>query len=187
MSSQITHTDSHQDTPLSPYTWHLSFDFQYLRPFHNLSQPHHVTASHLSPRDNHPSTGGRSERTHVVPSKNGRVKLIQLHSYQGSRLFPIFRRAASTVIPLLPKATFTPSIQPNLGLPRNRPPLTSAINTLLAIRYPSILSTCPNHLNTLWSDLLAKSLSIPALLFIPNSPFAAFIFTENIMIYSYLL
>ena len=37
---------------------------------------------------------------------------------------------ASTVIPLLPKTTFTPSIQPNLGLPRTRPPLTSAINTL---------------------------------------------------------
>ena len=31
-------------------------------------------------------------------------------------------RAASTVIPLLPKATFTPSIQPNLGLPLIRPP-----------------------------------------------------------------
>ena len=37
-------------------------------------------------------------------------------------------------IPLLPNATFTPSIQSNLGLPRTRPPLTSAINTLLAIR-----------------------------------------------------
>ena len=30
-------------------------------------------------------------------------------------------------IPLLPKATFTPSIQPNLGLPRTRSPLTSAL------------------------------------------------------------
>ena len=52
----------------------------------------------------------------------------------------------------------------NLGLPRTRPPLASAINTLLAIRYSSILSTCPNHLNTLWSALLANYLSIPALL-----------------------
>ena len=33
-------------------------------------------------------------------------------------------RAASTVIPLLHNAAFTPSIQPNLGLPRSRPPLT---------------------------------------------------------------
>ena len=28
MSSQIKHTHSHQDTPLSLYTWHLSLDFQ---------------------------------------------------------------------------------------------------------------------------------------------------------------
>ena len=58
-------------------------------------------------------------------------------------------RAASTVIPLLPKATFTLSIQPNLGLPRTRPPRTSAINNLLAIQHSSILSKCPNYINTL--------------------------------------
>ena len=52
-------------------------------------------------------------------------------------------------ISLLPKPTYTPSIQPNLDLPRTRSPLTSAINTLVAIRYSSILSTCPNHLITL--------------------------------------
>ena len=34
--------------------------------FFSLSQPHHVTASHPSPGDNHQSTGGRSERTQVV-------------------------------------------------------------------------------------------------------------------------
>ena len=53
----------------------------------------------------------------------------------------------------------------NLGLPRTRPPLTSAINTILYIRYSSILYTCPNHLNTHWSTLLANSLSIPALIY----------------------
>ena len=42
-------------------------------------------------------------------------------------------RTASTVIPLLPKVIFTPSVQPNIGLPRTRLPLTSAINTLLVI------------------------------------------------------
>ena len=57
-------------------------------------------------------------------------------------------------------ATFTPSIQPNLGLPRARSPLTFAINTLLAIQYSSILSASPNDLNILWSTLLASSLSI---------------------------
>ena len=89
-------------------------------------------------------------------------------SYIWTRALHSFRsfahcRAASIVIPLLPKATFTPSIQPNLGLPLTHPLLTSAISTLLAIRYSSILSTCRNHLNTLWSALLAHSLSIPAL------------------------
>ena len=86
--------------------------------------------------------------------------------HQDSPLLPIFAycRVASTVICLPPKATFTPSIQPNLRLPRTRPPLTSAFNILLAIRYPSILSTCPNHLNTIQSALLANQLSIPALL-----------------------
>ena len=53
---------------------------------------------------------------------------------------------------------------PNLGLPRTSHSLTSAINTLLAIRNSSILSTCPNHHNILCSALLANSLSIPALL-----------------------
>ena len=73
-------------------------------------------------------------------------------------------RSASSVTSLLPKATFTTSIKRNLGLIHTGPPLTSAINTLLAIRYLSILSTCPNHLNTHWSVLLANSLSIPAIL-----------------------
>ena len=40
MSSQIKHTHSHQDTPLSPYTWHISLDFQLLHHFYSLSQPY---------------------------------------------------------------------------------------------------------------------------------------------------
>ena len=98
-----------------------------------------------------------------------------LFSYICTRALHSFAHwhAASTAIPLLLKATFTPSIQPSLGLPGTRPPLTSAINTLLDIRYSSILSTCPNHLNTLWSALLANSLSFysssPTHLFFPNS------------------
>ena len=69
----------------------------------------------------------------------------------------------STVILLLLKAIFMPSIQPKLGEPRNSPRLAPPSTPLiLAIRYSSILSSCPNHLNTLWSALLANSLSIPA-------------------------
>ena len=62
------------------------------------------------------------------------------------------------IIPLLPEATFTPSIQFNLGLPCTCPPLSSTVNTFLAICYSSILGSCPNHLNTLWSATLANSL-----------------------------
>ena len=148
--SQITHTQSSRYT-FSPYTWHPSLDFQYLRPFYSLSQPHHVTPSLPSPCDDHQSMGGQSEWT------QGQAKMAAWNSfsYICTRALYSFQsfvhwRAASTVIPLLPKATFTPSIQPNLGLPHNRPQLTSAINTLLAIRYSSILSTFPNHLNILY-------------------------------------
>ena len=52
------------------------------------------------------------------------------------------------------------------------PPLTSVINTLLAIRYSYIFSTCPNHHNILWSALLTNSAfytSSPMHLLIPNS------------------
>ena len=62
-------------------------------------------------------------------------------------------RALHSFISRLLKATSTPFIQPNHGLPRTRPTLTSAINTLLAILYSSILC----------STLLSCSLSIPAL------------------------
>ena len=78
--------------------------------------------------------GGRSERTQC----QAKMAAWNSFSYICTRALHAFRsfapcRASSTVIPLLPKATFTPSIQPNLGLPRTRPPLTSAINTLLCV------------------------------------------------------
>ena len=84
--------------------------------FYSLSQPHHVTASVPSPCDNHQSTGGRSDRT------QGQAKMAGWNSfsYICTRALHSFRsfahcRAASTAIPLLPKATLTPSILPNLG------------------------------------------------------------------------
>ena len=164
MSSQIKHTHS-QDAPLSEYIWHLSLDFQYLRPFCSLSQPHHVMASLSSPCDNHQSMGGRSERT------QGQANMAAWNSfsYICTKSLHAFRslahcRSASSVISLLPRATFTQSTLPNLGLPRTRPPLISAINTFLAIRYSYILFTCPNHLNNLWSALVDNYLSIPGLL-----------------------
>ena len=69
-------------------------------------------------------------------------------------------RAASTSILQLPWATFTLSIQSNFGVPLTLSPLISAIDILLAIWYSNILSSGPNHLNTLCPTLLASSLSI---------------------------
>ena len=131
VKSDNTHTII-KHTPLNPYTWHLRLDLQQLLPFYSLSQPHHVMASNHSPGDNNQSTWGRSERT------QGQAKMASWNSFSYICTMALLsfrsfahRRAASTVIPLSPKATFTPSIQPNLGLPRTRPPLTSASNTLL--------------------------------------------------------
>ena len=127
-----------------------------------------VTVSHPSPCDKPPEHG------RVVWKNTGTKKLwVSLKSEWNSiiyictkalhSLFFAHWRAASIVIPLLPKVTYTPSIQPNIGPSRNRPPLTSAINTVQAIRYSSILSTCLNLLNTLGSAVLASSLSITVL------------------------
>ena len=80
--------------------------------------------------------------------QNGQVKLIQLHLYQGSSLL--------SCIVVQPPPSFHCCPRPPSHKPccltsvshRTRPPHTSAINTLQAIRYSSILFTCPNHLNT---------------------------------------
>ena len=115
-------------------------------------------ASHPLPVISHQSEGGKSERTQQ-PSKNGNVKHNHLHVHQNSPLLPFVHwRAASTVIHLFPKGTVTPSIQANLGLPRTSPPLTSAINTLLARWYSSVLSERQNYINTLWSTLFTDSI-----------------------------
>ena len=81
-----------------------------------------------------------------------------MHQY--SPPIPVFHALsrAFTVIPLLPAATFTPYIQPNLQ------------NTYTLHQHSSrnmdssILSTCPNHLNTIRSALLENPLSVSAML-----------------------
>ena len=123
-SSQITHTQSSNIHPLAHIldTYPLMFSSS-MYSFHSLSQQHHVTASHPSPviTPEH----GRAVRKNTGPSKNGSVKLIQLYMYQGSPLFSILRALSRIihVIPLLHKATFNQSVQPNIGLPRTRPHL----------------------------------------------------------------
>ena len=76
-----------------------------------------------------------------------RQRQFQLNSFLSST----HCRAASTVMPLPPKATFTLSIPPNLGLARIRAPLTSAIDTILAIGYSS------NTLHVIFSRSRANS------------------------------
>ena len=94
------------------------------------------------------------------------MKLNHLHIHQlGCPLLHSFCRAASIVIPLLPEVTFTPIIQPNLC---SHTPLTTSINTLLAILYSSILSTCTNHLNTLWSTVPAATPFLFKLFYTPS-------------------
>ena len=90
--------------------------------------PNRIMQRHRTPqwRISHQSARGLLEKIQKR-SKNGCVKLNDLHLHRGCPLHFFHCRAASTVIPLLPKATYTSSIQPNLGLPRT---LTSAINSL---------------------------------------------------------
>ena len=156
MSSQITPTII-QYTPRShAYIRHLHHDFQELHACYNLSQPHRVTAFHTSAGNN------PSEHRRVVQRTQGQAEMAQLnyhlHMHQGSPL--LFFHVASTITPLLPKTIIMPSIQSKLCLPCTHPPITSAINTLLAIlysQYSSILSTCPNNLNTLCAQYSYKS------------------------------
>ena len=137
MSSQITHTQSSTIQLLPHYFDTCAWIFSSCALF--TVYPNGTTRAR---------EGGPKEHR---ASKYGRMKLNQSHINRALHSFLSFAHccAVSTVIPLLPKATFTPSSQPNLRLSRTLHPLTSAINVLLAIQYSSILSTCPNHLNTL--------------------------------------
>ena len=131
MSSQTKHTVIKKHR-LSPYTWHLSLDFQSLCPFYSLSQPHHVMASLPSPCDNHQSMGGQSERTQckakmAVWNSFSYICTKALHSFWSSMQPP------QSFLCCLRSPSHHPSIQPNLGLPCTHPPLTLAISTLLQI------------------------------------------------------
>ena len=70
-------------------------------------------------------------------------------------LFFTHSHAASIIILLLPKATFSPSIQP----PLTCPPLTFTINTLQGIRYSSILSSDHEHFVS-WNQTHSPSLNL---------------------------
>ena len=142
-----------QHSPLSTDSLYPCLDFSScMRPFHILPQPHHVTASHRSPSVI-PPDGWRTVRKNPG-TKQQRSHRIQLSTYVPGLSTPSY---LSCILPQPPplffcypvKAKFTPSIQLNLDLSRSLLPLTSVLNTLLAMRCSSILSMYPNHLNTL--------------------------------------
>ena len=112
----------------------------------------------------HQSAGGRFERRQE-PSKMVAWNSIIDKCTIALQYISYLSRIAAQVhcFLLLHKFTYTQSIQLNLGLPRTRLALPSAINTILAIWYWSVLSTCLNLLITLIRST-AKTLSIPALL-----------------------
>ena len=157
--SQIKHTHSHQDTPLSPYTWHLSLDFQELRTFYSLSQPHHVTVSLPSPHDNNQSMGERSERTQC----QAKIAMWNSFSYIWTRALHSFRSF------IQPPPSFLYCLRP----PSHRP---SSLTSVSLIPVPHWLwpptpfwpyGTHPffKHDQTIWilSDLLY---SLPPFLFL---------------------
>ena len=74
--------------------------------------------------------GGPKERMAASNSSSTYAPMLSTPSYLSRIVTQPFKD-----IPLLPKAIFAPSIQSNLYLSRTRRPFTSAINTLLAIRY----------------------------------------------------
>ena len=125
MSSQITHTQLSNIHSLAHILDICSLMFNSCVLF-SLFQRHHVTASHPCPSDHHQRWEG-SPKDHS--SKQKWASTRTLHSLQ----FFTHCYAASTIIPLLPKAIFTPSIQPNMGLPCTCIRLTSPVNTLLVI------------------------------------------------------
>ena len=93
--------------------------------------------------------------------KNGQVILYHLHMHPDSPLIPISNLPCIVRQP--PPSSLCcprPSSCHTSNLTLVYPTVTSIINTLLAIRYSSILSTCPNNHNNLWSALFANSLSI---------------------------
>ena len=157
MSSQITHSQSSNIHQLAHILDTCTSSFSSV---HIWSQPHHGTASlrviTTRARDGSPKEHRAKQKwlceTHSVTcipgismlSDNSCIVMQPPPSFLCCPRPPSHHLSSLTIVSLVPT-------------------LTSAINTLLTIQYSSILSTCPNHLNTLWSALLTNTLSIPAI------------------------
>ena len=157
ISSQITHTQSSNVHPLAHIvdTCNLIFSSCALfTVYHNLIMKWHPTP--LQVITTRAREGGPKEHREMqkMASWNSFSYICTraLHSF----VFFVHWRAVSSVIPLLPKATFThlSSLTSVYLVPAT--PLTTAINTLVAIRYSSILSTCQT-ISTLSDPLYSQT------------------------------
>ena len=139
MESRITHTHNHQTYTLQPiYLTPQRIDFQQLRPFlhqsalifsscgpfYSLPQPHPTPLQVITTREREGCLKGHRAK------QNGRVRYTNSVTYECAIALKYFISfvhclAASTVTTLLPKVIFTPSVEPNLCLPRARPHLLS--------------------------------------------------------------
>ena len=127
MSSQITDTQSSNihrlaHIYLTPTPW-----FSVVAPWFSVVAafftiyPNLIICNGIPPLSGwKPPEHERAVLKNTAQSKNGDVKLIKSHMYQGSPLFPIFRALSLSLHhhSSFAQATFTPSIQPNLGLHR---------------------------------------------------------------------
>ena len=147
MSSPITHSHSPTIHPLAHIQGSCAF-ISVVAPFLQFIPTPSCNGIPSLSRCISPQSAERGPKEHRNPA-NGRIKYNHLHTHQGSPLDPISRALPRSLHSHPSVAPRPPSIQPNLGLPRTRPPFTSAIITLLANRLSSIFSKCPNHLNTL--------------------------------------
>ena len=99
----------------------------------------------------------------ITPFSNADANENCVTIVRHSILFLACSLASLTSILLSFRALFTPSIQPNLGLPLALFPSTFTFITFFSCRSLSILSTWLNHLKTFISTLAANSLLTPIL------------------------
>ena len=100
-----------------------------------------------------------SSRRWATPVKQGKIvwkNMLDQNTIITNSL-GVFSHSYHKVIPLPPRATFTPSIIPNHWMSCTCYPLASAINTVLAMWCSSNSFYAFNHHNTLWSTLLSNS------------------------------
>ena len=120
-------------TPLCRCNRNLSLGISSCTLF-SFPKPHHVRYPTPHQVISHQSAGGRCERTQDPSKMDAINSIIYIYIHQGSTLR-----------------------QPNLGLPFTRTPLTSSLNTLVAIQYSSIFSMSLQTISILSDPLFSPT------------------------------